>query len=231
MPFDQTAIVEVRPPTWDGATLQLSWTSTAPSGTTFQVYVGRRLAWYGTSRWVALTMPDSRVRIDVGTVGPGEATIDYSSMLTPTAGDRVTLTWLGGSYLDPAGSDDVQGFRVFGSRRPGWDVDFTGPLAEIPAYPGGVPIDGFGIGGFGQGGFGRAASTYRWTSAALAPGTWTFTVIPFDVAGNEGLRTTLTTTIVAPPRPPAPEPDGTRLRYSYDPDTRRAKLSWNPSPT
>jgi hypothetical protein len=36
---------------------------------------------------------------------------------------------------------------------------------------------------------------------------------------------------VAPPRPPAPEPDGTRLRYSYDPDTRRAKLFWNPSPT
>lgn len=230
MPFDQSSIVEVRPPTWDGTTLQLSWTSTAPTGTTFQVYVGRRLAWYGTSRWVALTMPDSRVRIDVGTVGPGESTVDFSTTLPPAAGDRVTLTWFGGSYLDPTGLDDVQGFRIYGSHRAGWEVDMSEPLAEIQAYPGGIPIDGFGIGGFGQGGFGRAASIYRWTSTALGPGTWAFTVVPFDAAGNEGAGTLLATTVVAPPRPPASDPDGSRLRCSYDPETRRATLSWNPSP-
>lgn len=230
MPFDQSSIVEVMPPRWDGATLQLSWSSTAPAGTTFQVYVGRRLAWYGTNRWVALTMPDSRVRIDVGAVGPGEASVDFSASLPPGPGDRVTLSWLGGSYLDPSGRDDVQGFRVFGSRRAGWDVDYTEPLTEIPAYPGGTPIDGFGIGGFGRGGFGRAASTYRWTSASLGSGTWTFAVVPFDAVGNQGSGTTLTTTVVAPPRPPAADADGSRLRCSYDPETRQATLSWNPSP-
>lgn len=230
MPFDQSSIVEVRPPKWDGATLQLSWTSSAPAGTTFQVYVGRRLAWYGTSRWVAMTMPDSRVRIDVGAVGPGEASVDFSAMLPPTSGDRVTLTWLGGSYLDPTGRDDLRGFRVFGSRRAGWDVDYTAPLAEIAAYPGGSPIDGFGIGGFGQGGYGRAASSYRWTSGALAAGTWKFAVVSFDAAGNQGPAMTMTTTVVAPPRPPGADPDGSRLRCVYDPVTRRATLSWNPSP-
>ncbi|WP_337176952.1 hypothetical protein [Paludisphaera sp.] len=230
MPFEQTSIVEVKPPTWDGATLHLSWVSTAPAGTTFQVYVGRRLAWYGTSRWVALTMPDSRVRIDVGTVGAGEATADFSASLPPAPGDRVALSWLGGSYLDPSGRDDVAGFLVFGSRRAGWDVDYTEPLAEIAAYPGGAPIDGFGIGGFGQGGYGRAASTYRWTSAALGSGTWTFAVVSFDRAGNQGTKAIMTTNIVAPPRPPAADSDGYRLRCIYDPATRKATLSWNPSP-
>lgn len=230
MPFDQSSIVEVRPPFWDGSTLQLSWTSTAPAGTTFQVYVGRRLAWYGASRWVALTMPESRVRIDVGAVGPGEATVDFSASLPASSEDRVTLSWLGGSYLDPTGRDDVRGFRVFGSRRAGWAVDFTEPVAEIPAYPGGSPIDGYGLGGFGQGGFGRSASTYRWTSPALSKGTWTFAVVSFDAAGNEGTPNFLTTEIAAPPRPPKAFPDGSRLRCDYDPATRKATLSWNPSP-
>jgi hypothetical protein len=175
-------------------------------------------------------MPDSRVRIDVGTVGPGEATVDFSATLASSPGDRVTLSWLGGSYLDPSGRDDVQGFLVYGSRRAGWDVDYTDSLVEIPAYPGGRPIDGFGIGGYGQGGYGRAASTYRWTSAALGPGKWTFAVVSFDTAGNQGPRTTMTTTVVAPPRPPAADPDGSRLRCSYDPATRKATLSWNSSP-
>jgi hypothetical protein len=230
MPFDQSSIVEVRPPSWDGSALQLSWTSTAPAGTTFQVYLGRKLAWYGTSRWVALTMPDSRVRIDVGAVGPGEATVDFSASLPPAIDDRVTLSWLGGSYLDPTGGNDVRGFRVFGPRRAGWGVDFTERLAEIPAYPGGVPIDGYGLGGFGQGGFGRAASTYSWTSPALGRGEWTFAVASFDAAGNQGAPSYMTATISAPPRPPAASPDGSRLRCDYDPATRTATLSWNLSP-
>ena len=230
MPFDQSSIVEVLPPYWDGSTLQLSWRSTAPAGTTFQVYVGRRLAWYGTARWVALTMPDSRVRVDVGAVGPGEATVDFSASLPPAPDDRVTLEWLGGSYLDPTGGDDVRGFRVYGSRRAGWGVDLTEPLAEIAAYPGGTPIDGYGLGGFGQGGFGRSASTYRWTSPALGSGAWTFAVTSFDAAGNEGEPSIMTASIAAPPRPPAASADGSRLRCDYDPATRQATLSWNPSP-
>ncbi|MDG3005496.1 hypothetical protein [Paludisphaera mucosa] len=230
MPFDQSSIIEVRPPTWDGSTLQLSWTSTAPAGTTFQVYVGRKLAWYGTSRWVALTMPTSRVRFDIGAVGSGEATVDFSPSLPHGPSDRVTLSWLGGSFLDPTGGDDVQGFRIFGPRKAGWAVDFSTPLVEISAYPGGVPIDGYGITGFGQGGFGRAASFYQWTSPALATGSWTFAVVPYDAAGNQGAPALQTAWIASPPRPPAAKPDGSRLRCDFDPTTRRATLTWNPSP-
>ena len=62
--FDQSTITDVRPPVWDGSALQLEWTSTAPEGTVFQVYAGRVLVWHGTSRWVALPMPASRVRIE-----------------------------------------------------------------------------------------------------------------------------------------------------------------------
>lgn len=231
MPFDQSTIVDVARPAWDGTTLQLSWTSTAPAGTTFQVYVARRLAWSGTARWVSLTMPDSRVRVDVGVVGAGEGDVDFSASLPGATADRVTLSWLGGSYLDPTGDDDVQGFRVFGSPGPGAAVDYSTPLAEIAAYPRGVPIDGYGVGGFGQGGFGRAASTYSWTSRSLDGGDWTFAVASFDAAGNLGEPTVATTTIAAPPRPPAASPDGSRLRCSYDPATRRATLTWNPSPS
>ena len=230
MPFDQSSIVEVLPPRWDGSALQLSWTSTAPAGATFQVYVGRRLAWYGTSRWVALTMPAGRARIDVGVVGPGEATVDFSAMLPGAPADRVTLSWLGGSYLDPTGGDDVQGFRVFGAARPGGPVDMATPLADVAAYPGGTPIDGYGLGGFGQGGFGRSASSYRWTSPPLASGTWSFAVAPYDRAGNQGEPAVMSAAVASPPRPPAAGPDGSRLRCDYDPDTRRATLSWNPSP-
>lgn len=231
MGFDQSSILEVRPPNWGGGTLNLSWTSAAPAGTVFQVYVGRRLAWYGTSRWVALTMPGSRVRIDIGSVGPGEATEDFSDSLPPAPGDRVTLTWLGGSYLDPTGRDDVSGFRIFGSRQPGWGIDETSPLAEIPAYSGGRPIDGYGIGGFGQGGFGRSASSYRWTSTSLGPGSWNFAVVPFDAAGNRGQAMTLAATIASPPRSPGADLDGSRLRCSYDPATRKATLTWRASPS
>lgn len=231
MPFDQSTIVDVAPPVWDGSTLQLSWTSTAPPGTTFQVYMARRLAWSGTARWVSLTMPDSRVRVDVGAVGAGEGDVDFSAALPGATADRVTLSWLGGTYLDPTGRDDVQGFRVFGPPAPGAAVDYTAPLTEIPAYPGGHPIDGFGVGGFGRGGFGRSASSYSWTSQTLSGGGWTFAVASFDAAGNLGEPTTATTTIAAPPRPPTADPGGARLRISYDPATRQATLSWNPSPS
>lgn len=230
MPFDQSTITEVQPPVWDGSTLQLEWTSTAPPGTVFQVYVGRALTWYGTSRWLAITMPRSRVRIDVGSVGPGEAATDFSSMLPGAPADRVELDWLGGTYLDPTGRDDVQGFRVYGSPLPGAGVDYSSPLAEIQAYPSGVITDGYGFGGFGRGGFGRAASSYRWTSQALARGDWTFAVASFDVAGNEAAPIVASASILSPPRPPAAGPDGSRLSCSYDPTARRATLSWNPSP-
>ena len=186
MPFDQSTITEVKPPVWDGSALHLEWTSTAPAGTVFQVYVGRALTWHGTGRWVAIPMPSSRVRIDIGAVGPGEATTDFSAVLPAAPSDRARLSWLGGSYLDPTGNDDVAGFRVYGEPAPGGGIDWTSPLAEICAYPGGILTDGYGLGGYGLGGFGRAASSYEWTSPALRSGLWSFAVVSFDAAGNPG---------------------------------------------
>jgi hypothetical protein len=228
--FDQSTITEVRPPVWDGSALQLEWTSSAPEGTVFQVYAGRVLAWHGTSRWVALPMPESRVRIDVGTVGPGEDAVDFSAVLPPAPGDRAQLSWVGGSYLDPTGNDDVAGFSVYGATAPGGAIDYTKVLAEIPAYPGGLVTDGYGLGGYGQGGFGRAASAYRWTSPSLRAGTWPFAIVSHDAAGNPGVPAVTSVSIASPPRPPAPFPDGSRLRYTYDPAARTVTLYWQPSP-
>jgi hypothetical protein len=228
--FDQSSIIEVKPPVWDGSALHLEWTSTAASGTVFQVYVARALVWYGTSTWVAIPMPSSLVRIDIGAVGPGEAATDFSAMLPAAPQDRVELSWLGGSYLDSTGNDDVSEFQVYGEVLPGSGIDYKNPLAEICAYPSAILTDGFGLGGYGQGGFGRAASSYTWTSPALQSGTWTFAVVPIDAAGNQGSPALTSITIVAPPRPPAAFSDGSRLKYTYNPEARTVTLFWQASP-
>jgi hypothetical protein len=101
--FDQSSITEVKPPVWDGSALQLDWTSTAPTGTVFQAYVNRALVWHGTGHWVAIPMPTSQVWIDIGAVGPGEETTDFSDQLPETTSNLAQLSWLGGSYLsEPA---------------------------------------------------------------------------------------------------------------------------------
>ncbi|MFO0892148.1 MAG: hypothetical protein U0790_23795 [Isosphaeraceae bacterium] len=229
--FDQSSILDVKPPIWDGSALLLEWESSAPEGTVFQVYLDRVLAWHGTSRWVSLPMPETRGRIDIGAVEPHEATTDFSASLPPAADLRARLSWLGGSYLDPTGRDDVAGFHVLGENSPGRGIDLDEPLATIPAYPGGIISDGFGLGGFGEGGFGRAASAYSWTSPALRSGAWSFAVASFDAAGNRGVPAIRVVSIAAPPRPPAPFEDGSRLRAAYDPATRAVTLSWRPSPS
>ena len=230
MSFSQDTIVEVQPPAWTGSAIHLEWTSTSPAGTVFQVYVDRGLAWHGTSRWVDLPMPTSRARIDVGTVDPSEATADFSGSLAPAPANRALLSWLGGTYQDPDGGDDILGFRVYGEPTPGGGIDRVSPRTDIVAYPGGLVNDGFGLGGFGQGSFGRAASTYSWTSPALGAGTWSFAIVPYDHAGNEGTPTTASVTISAPPAAPPPDGEGDRLTYSYDATSRQVTLAWLPSP-
>src|SRR5207245_1178859 len=127
----------------------------------------------------------SNIWVDVGTVDADEATADFSASLPAAAGlsSRARLSWLGGTYLDTTGRDDIRGFRMYGPAAPGGPVDYTTVLATIPAYPGGWISDGFGQGGFGQGGFGRAATAYRWESGPLASGIWTLAVVPYDSAG------------------------------------------------
>jgi len=228
--FDQSTITEVKPPAWDGSAVQLEWTSTAPLGTVFQVYVARALVWHGTARWVSIPMPSSQVRIDIGVVRAGAESTDFSAQLPAAPGDRARLSWLGGSYLDPTGKDDVAGFRVYGETAPGGGIDYSRTLAEIRAYPGGILTDGYGLGGFGQGGFGRSASSYEWTSTALSSGVWSFAVVSVDAAGNPGVPAVTSVTILAPPRPPAAFPDGSRLKSTYNPSARTVTLSWQASP-
>ena len=223
----------------EGPELFISWAATSPQGTVFQVYVDSRLSWSGTSRSCHVPVPagdaGGNIWVDVGTVAPGEEYQPFSTSLASLSqgGARPQISWPGGTYLDPTGGDDLQGFHIYRSAAPGGLVDRTAPIDAVPAYPGGWVCDGFGLGGFGLGGFGRAASAYSWTSGGLASGVWQFAVVPFDLAGNDrGSGQTVSVTVSAAPLPPSPAADGSRLTYTYSgPTTRQATISWLASPS
>lgn len=225
MAFDQTDVDDLRLAR-SGCDLVVSWTSSAPAGTTFQVYLDRRLAWWGASTRARFPWPRQSVRVDVGAVAAGQGPTDLSGSLPAAPADRARLDWLGGTFLSPT----IQGFRVFGSTAAGQPVSYSAPVDVLPAYHG-ATTDGWGLGGYDQGGWGQAASAYSWTSGPLGPGLWGFAVVPFDAAGNPaGTPATAAVTIAAPPRPPAPDALGRRLTYSLDAPTRVATLHWLPSP-
>lgn len=227
MPFDQSVITDG--PNWaaDAFDLRVWWSSSAPAGTTFQLYADGQLAWSGASRSASIPRPTAFMRLDVGAVAQGEATADLSASLPSLGGTprRAVLTWSGGTYLD----DAIAGFNVYGESTPGAGVDYAHRLAFVAAY-GPVVTDGAGMGGAGKGGAGRAAATYSWTSRPLYSGTWHFGVKPIDIAGNEGTAVAYTATISAAPRPPAPDTAGRMLTYTYVAGTGVATLSWLASP-
>lgn len=238
MAFSQDGITGVRVVA-DGPDLFIAWTANVPAGTIFQVYLDRRLAWYGSSRRCHVPLPAGgpgrNVWVEVGTVASGEPTTNYSSSLVAPGGrsERASLTWWGGTYLDPTGRDDIQGFRIFRGSSPGATVDLRTAGDTVPAYPGGWINDGFGKGGFGGGGFGRAATLYTWQSGTLASGTWRFAVLPFDKAGNvRGPGQSASVTINAAPLPPAMNPNRARLVATYaGPSNPQLMLNWQPSPS
>src|SRR5262252_5268820 len=157
MAFDQSAILEVVA-IMERRDLRITWTTTAPADTWFQIYLNRVLAWAGTETTAKVPVPSDggAVRIDVGTVLDGEEHTDFSASLTtlPGTGRYVTLQWEGGTYLDPA-DGDVAGFNVYRSTTAGGAVDYGTPVGHVVAYPQGVIQDGFGEGGFGEGAFGE----------------------------------------------------------------------------
>ena len=124
----------------NGAELYIAWTSSALAGATFQVYVDRRLAWAGRQRFCYVPLPDEaigrNVWIEVGTVDPGELTRDFSASLSGPGGtgDRVWLTWLGGTYLDPTGHDDIQGYRIYRSATGGDPVELSPRRSTSPRH-------------------------------------------------------------------------------------------------
>lgn len=229
MPFDPS-VVSLLPPQAGVGGLTIRWTTTAPPGTLYQVYVDRRLAWSGSALQATIPLPGAKTRIDVGAVGPGEGSTDFSASLDPAPKNRVTLAWVGGTYLDPSGEGDVAGFRVYGERSPGGGVNYDRPLVDLPIGVDGLQFDGYGLGGYGEGGYGFASSAFSWTSPPLKGGVWTFAVRAYDAAGNESEPRTTAAPIAAPPEPPAVGPDRLRLRHTYDPDAKTAALAWLASP-
>jgi hypothetical protein len=102
-------------------------------------------------------------------------------------------------------------------------VDWSAPVDEVPAYPGGWVSDGFGL----------SATPYVWSTIGLASGVWLFAVVPFDTAGNNrGTGQTVSLTASAAPLPPGPDAGGRRLTYTYSgPGTRQVTLNWLASPS
>jgi hypothetical protein len=231
--FDQSTILSGPSYTPHGAGLLISWASSSPDGSVFQLYTDGRLTWWGASRYAIVPRPVERTRYDVGVVDASEAATDFSGDLPPIAGDggvsRVTLTWLGGTYLD----DDIEAFRIYGETSPGAGIDYGTILATVMAYPNGIYLDGWGMGGWGQGGWGRAASSYRWTSEPLTGGTWDFGIKSVDKAGNEGVAREASFTVASAPRPPAASGigvDASRAPSYVLNNDGTATLTWNPSP-
>ena len=223
MAFSQSTMTEVIT-TRSGGDLLISWSSSSSSGTWFQVYVNRILAWSGTTRLIRIPWPQQWTSIDVGTCLSTEAFTDLSGSLPSVPNNRVTLTWMGGSYLG-----NIKEYRIFQGTTPGGAVSYTTPVAIVPATYGAAE-DGWGLGPYDKGGWSQSASTYGWSSAPLKSGTWNFAVVPYDFANNPGTAVTTSGTSSSPPRPPASFADGTRLKYSLNSSTGVATLTWNASP-
>ncbi len=213
MAFSQTTITSVNPPVYSGFQVFLSWTTTSPAGTWFQIYLNESLAWWGQTTQATLILGGAGpIRVDIGTVDAGEEQTDFSADLPAAPARRAELSWLGGTFE----AADIAGFRVYGSDTAGGSVDMSRVLADITAYPSGILTDGYGFGGFGYGGFGQAAGTYTWISDPLTRGTWNYAVVPYDSAGNAGTPATTSVAINCPPLEPALFGDNTRLHYVWN---------------
>lgn len=251
MPFSQTAIQDATA-TPQGTDTLIAWVSSAAAGTIYQVYVNLTLAWFGTVTRVVLPIA-SASRIDIGTVGPGEATTNFAGNFAaiPGSSTRVRVAWDGGAFEQTV--LPVAGFHVYSSDAPGGSVDYTTPVATVYLSIQGVTLDGWGMGGWGQGGWGTAGvsstgwgqggwgaggwgaggGAYTWDSGPLCPGVWTFGIKPFDTAGNEGTAVAAAAAVTGAPQPPAPNALGQRLAYTsfhLSGGSAFATLTWNTSP-
>src|ERR1035438_3049458 len=192
MGFSQSTMTSIAPPKYSGGTLYLSWTSTSPSGTWYQVYIDQVLSWWGQGISARLPIPGvSPVRLDIGTVLAGDEQTNYASSLPGAPSRFAELSWIGGSFESP----NIAGFYVYGSDLPNGPIDYGSPVATITAYPGGISMDGFGLGGFGLGSYGYSSSAFSWVSDPLAAGIWKYSVVPYDQSGNSGTPSLTSITI------------------------------------
>lgn len=220
MSFDESVITSIAPPLFQSGHLILSWTSTAAAGTWYQVYVQGVLSDATQALTSTIAAPAGTVEVRIGSVTSGEQHTDFSSSFV-TLANKATLSWSGGAFE----GSNLMGFHVYGSSVPGGPVDYTRLLATIVAFEQGDTSEGYSLGGYSGGGYGDA-NPFTWTSGPLDGGTWTFAVVPYSEAGNEGVGAAATVNIIAPPKPPARNAQGQRLTYTYSPSARTVTLSW-----
>lgn len=210
-----------------GGDLLVSWETSDPAGTAFQVYCNGRLAWHGFDRSVRLPYPRERCRIELATVATASRHVDGSASLPVITSARARLTWRGGIHQ----AADHAGFAIYQGTTPGGAVSYAARVGFVPLATGDYDPSGFGMGGYNYGGYGQSAGNYEWTSGPLAPGTWNFAIKAVDASGNEGTAATVAVAIDAAPLPPAPNSQGLRLSYTYNPSTRVPTLTWLASPS
>lgn len=100
----------------------VSWTSSAPLGTVFQVYVDRRLTWFGKTRFCHAPIPAGSSRrnvwIEVGTVDSAEQTTDFSASLTGPGGTGDRTIDLDRRFVpQPDGQERYRGIHDLSIRR------------------------------------------------------------------------------------------------------------------
>ena len=220
--FSQSTITRVNPPVQHGTQLLLSWTR-AHHGTVYQVYLNQELSLERHRVVVSIPLPTAISRIDVGTVGPGESQVDFAPRVAAgpcAAGDALVAR----RYYQGA---DIVGFHIYGRNTRGRHRlhDGRGDRAGLRRgnHHGRVRLRRLRPRGYGQ----SAGATRG--PRSRSGGTWNWGVKPFDTAGNEGPAQTAAVTIAAPPLPPAPFSDMTRLQYTYDRSTKQGTLNWNAS--
>jgi hypothetical protein len=234
MPFSQATIQDVVP-TRQGRGLKITWTSSSPAGTWFQVYLDRQLTWFGQSLFCVIPMPTPTdlATIDVGTVLESEAPqnlalipssngfgkgqfgaygfggVVSNPLPTPAwTGQRVTLSWTGGS-------PGIVNYAIYSGLTPGGAVSYVSPIGIVAAAPQGQYPTGFGQGGFGKGSFGISESHYSFTTSTLAKGTWNFGIKPVDAQGNPGTATTTSQAVSGPPVEVPRNAAGKRVTYTF----------------
>lgn len=202
---------------------RVSWESSDPPGTWFQVYLNGRLAWSGSEQVADVASPivGRRIALDVLAVDRQDAAKDLSSYLA---------TRLDCAYLQWADVGDADRYDIYCGTAPGDTTpDYTTPVGSVPARPFGMVLGGWGVGTWGGGFWGTGSTLYRWSSAPLAGGDWTFGVKAVDAAGISGPAVEETVTITAPPSAPPVSAAGLFLTGVYDALTATLVLTWQPS--
>lgn len=239
----------------DGPSVELSrsalitWRS-GLEGRLYQVYLNGRLAGItvdAQQRQMVVQAPSSfeaAVRVEVVSVEPREAHVDFSAQIDPPSNlsARVKLVFLRSQDL-PVGAT----LNVYFDGGTG-QIDYGQALNESPITVWPCPQDkagfglsrfgegdfgwdsaaaiGFGKGCFGYGQFGLDADAIEWISPPLAEGTYRFGVKAIDPAGNMSAACEMGPLTIVPPARPAARLD----IASFDEQTGRVTLNVSDHP-